>query len=272
MRSIFFGQKIFQRKFIALKVALIAVTFILSAGDVFAVPAGSGCTGQGMNPGRCAYNAGCPGVNYGQGDCDNGLICCGVSATPGFPAPNPTPVGFPPPNSQDTPFTNPLKFNTVEEVLGSLLGTLRGIIVVLSIVFIVIGAIFYITSAGDEGRMKTAKGAITASMIGLALGIAAPSFLKEIGEILGWGAVNNTEVSGAKTLTEIATNVLNFLLSIVGILGIIMLVVGGIMYLTAAGDENRIDIAKRIVWYSIIGIITALAALVIVTQIASFFA
>lgn len=155
--------------------------------------------------------------------------------------------------------------------MGSLLGTLRGIIVVLSIVFIVIGAILYITSAGDEGRMKTAKAAITASMIGLALGIAAPSFLKEIGQILGWGAVNNTEVSGAKTLTEIATNVLNFLLSIVGILGIIMLVVGGIMYLTAAGDENRIDTGKSIVKYSIIGIIVALASLVLVSQIANFF-
>lgn len=165
-----------------------------------------------------------------------------------------------------------MQYDTVEDVLTSILGTIRGIIVVLSLVFIVIGAVLYITSAGDEGRMKTAKGAITASMIGLALGIAAPSFLKEIGEVLGWGSVNNAAVSGARTLTEIATSVLNFLLSIVGILGIIMLVVGGIMYLTAAGDEHRIDTGKEIVKYSIIGILVALASLVIVSQIAEFFA
>jgi hypothetical protein len=164
-----------------------------------------------------------------------------------------------------------LAFNTVEQVLDSILGTLRSIIVILSLVFIVIGAVLYITSAGDEGRMKTAKGAITAAMIGLAIGLAAPSFLKEIGSVLGWGAVNSSAVAGAVTLSQIATNVLNFLLSIVGILAIIMLVVGGIMYLTAAGDEDRIDSGKKIVKYSIIGIVVALAALVIVSQIAAFF-
>lgn len=159
----------------------------------------------------------------------------------------------------------------MEQVLDSILGTLRGIIVVLSLVFIVIGAVLYITSAGDEGRMKTAKGAITASMIGLAIGIAAPSFLKEIGSVLGWGAVSSSAVAGAATLSQIATNVLNFLLSIVGVLAIIMLVVGGIMYLTAAGDEDRIDTGKKIVKYSVIGILVALASLVIVSQVATFF-
>ncbi len=155
--------------------------------------------------------------------------------------------------------------------MDSILGTLRGIIVVLSLVFIVIGAVLYITSAGDEGRMKTAKGAITAAMIGLAIGIAAPSFLKEIGEVLGWQGVNSTPASSALTLSQIATNVLNFLLSIVGILALIMLVVGGIMYLTAAGDEDRADTAKKIVKWSIIGIAVALASLVIVGQIADLF-
>ncbi|MFZ2187071.1 MAG: pilin [Candidatus Moraniibacteriota bacterium] len=173
--------------------------------------------------------------------------------------------------SQSIAFTNPLRFDTVEGVLGSLLGALQGIIVVLALVFIVIGAVLYITSAGNDSRMKLAKGAITAAMIGLAIGIAAPSFLKEISSILGWNAMDSS-LAGAKTLSAIALNVLNFLLSLVGVLGIIMLVIGGIMYLTAAGDEDRIDTGKDIVKYAIIGIVVALAALIIVTQIANLFA
>ncbi len=186
---------------------------------------------------------------------------------------NPQPTGGnpQPSGSQQIVFNNPLQYDTVEQVLGSILSTLRAIIVVLSLVFIVIGAIMYITSSGDEGRMKTAKGAITASMIGLAIGIAAPSFLKEIGNILGWNSVNSDEVQAAKTLTQIASDVLKFLLSIVGILGIVMLVVGGLTYLTAAGDEDRIDTGKKIVKYAIIGILVSLASLVLVSQIASFF-
>ncbi|MDD5083934.1 MAG: pilin [Candidatus Moranbacteria bacterium] len=167
-------------------------------------------------------------------------------------------------------FQNPLQYNTVQDVLGSLLTTLQGIIVILCIIFIIIGAILYITSAGDSKRTSAGKLAITAALIGLAIAIAAPSFLKEISNILGW---NNTpaNVSASLSISAILTNVLNFLLGIVGIIAIIMLVIGAIMYLSAAGDEDRIDTGKSIVKYSIIGIIIAFSALLLVKQVATFF-
>ena len=212
------------------------------------------CSGGTCRLGSCSSgetpSGACTGVSGGT--------CCKVSNT----------------NSNSTPitFTNPLKYDTVEGVLDSILDTLRNIIVILSLVFIVIGAILYITSAGNDKQMTMAKGAITAAMIGLAIGLAAPSFLKEIGTVLGWDAsVNQDALVGAKTLSQIARNVLDFLLSIVGVLAIIMLVVGGIMYLTAAGNEDQLDSGKKIVKYSIIGIAVALASLVIVSQIATFF-
>src|SRR3989344_349159 len=169
------------------------------------------------------------------------------------------------------PFTNPIGFTSVDNLLTSLLNSLQGIIVVISIIFIVIGAILYITSAGDEKRITTAKAAITASMIGLAIGVAAPSFLKEIYIILKPTGSLPTAVVAAPSIATIALNTLNFLLGVVGVITIIMLVVGGIMYLTSAGNENKIDTAKKIVKWSIVGIAITLAALVFVKQIASFF-
>lgn len=167
---------------------------------------------------------------------------------------------------------NPVQYDTVEEFLGRILTRARQIIVVLSLVFILIGAIMYITSAGSPGMVEQAKKAITAALIGLAIGIAAPSFLKEIGTILGWQGVNNSDVSNAPTLSAIAMNVLNFLLGILGVLAMIMMVIGGIMYLTSAGDEDRIDRGKKIFTYSLIGIVVAMSSLVVVKQIARFFA
>jgi heme O synthase-like polyprenyltransferase len=74
------------------------------------------------------------------------------------------------------------------------------------------------------------------------------------------------------TLSEIALKVLNFLLGMAGILTLIMLVVGGIVYLTSAGDEERIEWGKKTFTYSVIGIIIVLSAMVIVRQVAVFFA
>lgn len=168
---------------------------------------------------------------------------------------------------------NPLKYNTVQEVLTALLHALQAVIVTLALVFLVIGAVLYITSAGNQGRLTLAKGAITAALIGLAIGILAPTFLKEIANALGWGSTDiPTEVQNAPTAATILLNILNFLLGIVGVLAIIFLVIGGSMYLGAAGNPSQIDKAKGVVKYSLIGIVVALASLVFVRQIAAFFA
>ena len=167
-------------------------------------------------------------------------------------------------------FTNPLQFYSVEGFLMNLLSVLRQIIVVLSLVFVVIGAVMYTISAGGS-MVETAKKTITSALIGLAIGIAAPSFLKEISIVLGWTGETSPDVVAAPTLTDISLNVLNFLLASVGILSVIMLVVGGVMYLSSAGSEDRIDQGKKIVTNAIIGIIISLSAMVLVRQIALFF-
>lgn len=166
--------------------------------------------------------------------------------------------------------TNPLNFTTVNDLLAKILTFLQTFIVILALIFIIIGAFLYISSGGDSGRVEAGKKCITAALIGLALGIAAPAFLRQIADILGWTAAPPTGVGTSLTLIQIATNILNFLLSIVGVVALIMLVIGAFMYLTAAGDEDRIDTGKKIAKYSIIGITIALAALVLVRQIAAF--
>ncbi len=193
---------------------------------------------------------------------------------PGGGPTNPDPGGGPtgPILGSGVLFQNPLKFSNVNDLVTSLLTFFQGLIVVLALIFIIVGAFLYITSAGNDGRMETGKKAILAAIIGLALGIAAPAFLREIGSILGWTTPNvPSRVGTSLSLLEIMTNVLSFLLTIIGIIAIIMLVIGGFLYLTAAGNEDQIDRGKKIVKYSVIGILIALAAMVIVKQVAGFF-
>lgn len=229
----------------------------------------------------CQTGSVCTSGQKSNNVCADGVsICCDSGAgTPPVPC---TALGVPAgctgvtqPGSviSSDAFFNPLKFDTVEGVLADLLQSLQNVIVVLSLIAIVIGAVLYITSFGDEGRMTLAKSAITAALIGLALGLAAPAFLKQIGDILGWSYVSdpNSLLADATTLTALALKILQFLLSLVGVLGIIMLVIGGIMYLVSAGDEGRADAGKKIVTFAIVGIAVALAALIIVTQIAKLF-
>jgi hypothetical protein len=66
----------------------------------------------------------------------------------------------------------------------------------------------------------------------------------------------------ASSLFNIISNIMFWLLAVVGIIGVIGFAIAGILYLTAAGDETRIGQAKNAMIYSIIGVVVALAGLV----------
>lgn len=64
------------------------------------------------------------------------------------------------------------------------------------------------------------------------------------------------------SVTEIIISVTQWLLYIVGFLGIIGFAIAGILYLTAAGDDDRITKAKNAMLWSIVGVIVAIAGVV----------
>jgi hypothetical protein len=68
-------------------------------------------------------------------------------------------------------------------------------------------------------------------------------------------------------LLQILTSGMNWLLVVVGILGVIGFVIAGILYLTAAGDEGQIEKGKTAMIYSIVGVIVALLGVVIIKAV-----
>lgn len=74
----------------------------------------------------------------------------------------------------------------------------------------------------------------------------------------------------AGSIVEIIKQTMNWLLALVGFIGIIGFVIAGILYLTAAGDEDRIEQAKKAMMYSIIGVIVALIGFVIIQAVTSW--
>lgn len=61
-------------------------------------------------------------------------------------------------------------------------------------------------------------------------------------------------------LTDVFQVVVNILLFIVGAVAVIMLVIGGLRYVTSNGDQNAVTGAKNTILYAIIGIVVAFLA------------
>lgn len=69
----------------------------------------------------------------------------------------------------------------------------------------------------------------------------------------------------------IINKVINIMLFIVGVLAVIMIIYGGILYTTAHGDKNQIEKAKSTLIYSIVGLIVAIIAYALVNWVTSLF-
>ena len=232
---------------------LLSLAFIFMPTNI----ANAGCCVDGNTCVNASPASGCSSATatYQTADCSNIPACSSNTS-----------------NATTTTFDNPIAFTTVSELLNSILSHLMGIIAIIAVIFIIIGGVMYMMSGGNETMITRAKKTWTGAIIGFAIALASPTFLKEIQKILGGSGTNGNAqqwVSNALTIKQIAVHVLNLLLSVVGIVAIIALVIGGGMYLTSYGDEKKIDTGKRIITYAIIGIVVSLAALVIVRQVAN---
>ena len=73
--------------------------------------------------------------------------------------------------------------------------------------------------------------------------------------------------SAKQDLPDIITTIINVMLFIAAALAVIMIIYGGIRYITAHGDEKQVKVAKDTIVYSVVGLIIAILAYALVTFI-----
>lgn len=74
--------------------------------------------------------------------------------------------------------------------------------------------------------------------------------------------------TGARdNVNDLVTAVINWFLSITAGVAIFFLIIGGVYYLTAFGDEKRMEEGKKIITYAIYGLILILISYSVVTTL-----
>ncbi len=79
--------------------------------------------------------------------------------------------------------------------------------------------------------------------------------------------VNAIGGGDAPKLTEFIKSIVNILLYLVGVIAVIMIIIGGIKYVTSNGDSSAVTSAKNTIMYAIIGVVVAILAFAIVNWI-----
>jgi len=88
---------------------------------------------------------------------------------------------------------------------------------------------------------------------------ATPFSIENIGGSIGLGTAD---------LKGTVINIINWVLGILSLLAVIFVIYGGFVWLTAAGNEEKIEQAKKIIGAAVVGLIVILLAWAIVIFVA----
>lgn len=111
---------------------------------------------------------------------------------------------------------------------------------------------------------KLAKLAVIAGSVGMmALPLATfaqTSFsIESVGSSIGLGNAD---------LKQTVINILNLALGLLALIAVVMIIIGGFTWLTAGGNEEKVDKAKKIISAAVIGLIIVLLAWAVVIFVA----
>lgn len=78
------------------------------------------------------------------------------------------------------------------------------------------------------------------------------------------GSSGQCASASTTTFNQLLARIINILSIIVGVVAVVMIIVGGLRYITSGGDSSKVGTAKTTIIYAIVGlVIVALAQLVV---------
>ena len=142
----------------------------------------------------------------------------------------------------------------IEDEAVKILNVIVGVSGTVALVVIVIGGIMYMTAVGDASKLKRAKDTILYGVIGLIIvGVAFAIGNFAIGII-------NSGIDKGEGLENQVQQIISGIVLALGLVAVVVIVIGGILYMTSTGDAGKLKRAKDTIIYGIVGrIICALA-------------
>lgn len=77
----------------------------------------------------------------------------------------------------------------------------------------------------------------------------------------------NVATGGVGEFRDLLLTFLNFFLGFLGLLAVLLVIYGGFLYMTAAGDDGKTENGKKVILYAVVGIIIILISFALVNTL-----
>ncbi len=139
------------------------------------------------------------------------------------------------------------------------------VIIALAVFFIILGAFFYVASAGDEAKISQGKQMIIGSLVAIVIVILSGVLVRTLHKPAEGTAGALTDVP------QVINNASNLLVGLIGAFTVFMFVYAGLMYVTARGDTEKVSKAHSALKYAVFGLVIGVFAFAIVNTALNYF-
>lgn len=140
-------------------------------------------------------------------------------------------------------------------VVLNIASSVLGVVGYLAICFVIWGGYQYMLARGDPGKVVRGKKTIVNALVGLVICVLASTISGMVADIVS---------DGAKDGANIFIVAMNRAFGWAAIICVIIVVIGGIQYVTSSGNPGNVQKAKQTIMYAGIGLAISLLAVAIV--------
>ena len=126
----------------------------------------------------------------------------------------------------------------------------------LVIAYVIYGGYLYTFSGGDTGKVAAGKKTLVHAFLGLAIVLSASLIMSTIRTVLigNGNRLKDCTVESCVEPGAMVEQLITWFVGVAGIISAVFLVYGGISYMTASGDSGKLQKAKQMILYSLIGL------------------
>jgi|GEM_PF-447483 hypothetical protein len=165
-----------------------------------------------------------------------------------------------------------LKVGLFDRQVDIVMVFIRYMIGVIAVLMLVINGAKLVGGGGEEENVKKARNGIVYSLFGLLLFYLGDIFINKVFYVVSKESLPTTGVEPTVNIergVEEIVGITNFIVSFIGPLLMLLILVGGVMYITAGGEEENMNKAKRLIIAALIGVIVIYGAFGIVSTVVS---
>jgi hypothetical protein len=165
-----------------------------------------------------------------------------------------------------------LKVGLFDKQVDIVMVFIRYMIGAIAVLMLVINGAKLVGGGGEEENVKKARNGVVYSLFGLLLFYVGDIFINKVFYVVSKESLPTTGVEPTVNIergVEEIVGITNFIVSFIGPLLMLLILVGGVMYITAGGEEENMNKAKRLIIAALIGVIVVYGAFGIVSTVVS---